>query len=111
MRSKRFTRGGLLTPWDARVLRARSVMLRAGAVMEWHTTGAREELLIAIAGAVEVETEGGGRRRRRRLLGGACCFLPQETVHRVVNRSRRLAHYLYVTAPRTSMRAHATSSR
>ncbi len=94
-------------PEEARVLRARAVTLRPGAAVEWHTTGEREELLVAVGGSVDVEAQDdwpAGRRglrlRRVRLKAGSCLFLPQGTRHRVVNRSPRLARYLYVTAPR-----------
>lgn len=68
--------------------------------MDWHTTGAREELLIALRGRVALEVQMSARRVRRRLVAaGACAFLPPAMRHRVLNRSTRAAHYLYVTAP------------
>jgi mannose-6-phosphate isomerase-like protein (cupin superfamily) len=76
--------------------------------MDWHSTGDREELLILLAGRVEVEARpGGGARRagasaritRVALSVGQCAFIPSEIPHRVFNRSRTAARYLYVTAP------------
>jgi mannose-6-phosphate isomerase-like protein (cupin superfamily) len=102
--SKRFARSGLLTPETAKVLRARSVILGPGRAIDWHTTDVREELVLAMAGLLLLETgvaDGvGGARRRVHLAAGRCCFLPRRTWHRIVNRSHRHAHYLYITAPR-----------
>ena len=87
-------------PPTARGLRARSVVLGRGQMMEWHSTRTREELLIALSGAVNVEVASpASRRRRTRLIAGQCAFLPRETMHRVVNDSKTKAHYMYVTAP------------
>ena len=67
--------------------------------MEWHTTGVREELLVILAGRVVLELQPSSSRRRVVSLGeGQCAFLPQATMHRVVNRSTHPARYLYVTA-------------
>lgn len=68
--------------------------------MDWHSTGTREELLIALSGQLHVETQNSSSQlQRRSLRAGYCLFLPRRTLHRVVNRSARLARYLYVTAP------------
>ena len=87
-------------PLHARGLRASTVVLKPGAVMGWHSTQAREELLIALKGQVRVEVNGLLRRIHRiPLNAGQCVFLPHRTLHRVVNRSSARASYLYVTAP------------
>ena len=100
MRVVSYQREGRLVPMAARGLRARSVMLARGQMMEWHSTRTREELLIALSGVVNVEVASvASRRRRARLITGQCVFLPRETMHRVVNDSRTNAHYIYVTAP------------
>ena len=95
-----YQREGRLVPQAARGLRARSVELGPGQVMEWHSTHDREELLIALKGRVRLEVWMTPRRtRRRQLAAGQCAFLPRKTRHRVVNGSKMLAHYVYVTAP------------
>jgi mannose-6-phosphate isomerase-like protein (cupin superfamily) len=67
--------------------------------MGWHSTHAREELIIALAGSLTLELQRSPRRLRRvALRGGACVWLPSRTRHRVLNRSRAMAAYLYVTA-------------
>ena len=87
-------------PPTARGLRARSIVLGPGQVMDWHSTHHREELLIALRGHVSVEVQVAlDRRCRVRLAAGQCAFLPHETVHRVVNDSGARAHYMYVTGP------------
>ena len=89
-----------MVPRDAAGLRARSVVLQHGQIMDWHSTQSREELLITLSGTVTVEVQSAPRRICRLPLGaGRCLFLPTQTRHRLVNRSRTTAHYLYVTAP------------
>ena len=94
-----YHRAGRLVPLSARGLRARTVVLNAGQCMDWHSTHDREELLIALRGQVRVDVASSRITHHRRLLAGHCLFIPQQTRHRVVNRSRRLAAYCYVTAP------------
>ncbi len=68
--------------------------------MDWHSTRTREELVLVLSGAVELETAGPHSRvRRLRLKAGQCAFLPSRLLHRVVNRSHAQAAYIYVTAP------------
>lgn len=67
--------------------------------MAWHSTGAREELLIVLEGRVVLEVEAAKNRvSRRAITSGSCAWLPTSLVHQVINRSRRSALYLYVTA-------------
>jgi mannose-6-phosphate isomerase-like protein (cupin superfamily) len=65
--------------------------------MAWHSTKRKEELLLGLAGTVAVEVCRGRRVRRLTLRPGRYVFLPQETRHRVVNRSPAPARYLYIT--------------
>ena len=93
-----YVRAGRLVPSNARVLHARSIVLERAAVMDWHSTQDREELLCVMRGWVQLEAEvGSGRIRRVRLLAGQCAFLGEHVRHRVVNRSGARARYLYVT--------------
>ena len=87
-------------PPSASGLRSRAVVLRSGGVMDWHSTGLREELLLVIRGALQLEIEAPSARRilRRSLRAGRSAFVPARTMHRVVNRSARSALYLYITA-------------
>ena len=67
--------------------------------MDWHSTGRREEVVIVLAGRARLEVRGDSRRLRiSDVRRGQCVFLPQQTVHRLLNRSRRPAYYVYVTA-------------
>ena len=89
---------GRLVPKRKRGLRAGSVILRPGAMMPWHSTKEREEMLIALAGRVLIEAEDARGRLRQAILSEGCCaLLPPHTSHAVSNRSRRTARYLYVT--------------
>ncbi|MBI1992786.1 MAG: cupin domain-containing protein [Candidatus Omnitrophica bacterium] len=95
-------RDGRLIPRNSRGLRGGSVILRPGETMAWHSTGSREELLIALEGRVRVEAQTSRRSVRSiSLKSGSCVFLPEATRHRVVNRSRAAARYLYITAAAT----------
>ena len=72
--------------------------------MDWHSTRAREELLIALDGRIRVEVltsrrTSALRARQIPLNAGECLYLPRHTQHRVLNMSRTPARYLYVTAP------------
>jgi len=94
-----YRRAGRLVPRRSHGLRAGSVVLKPRQAMDWHSTKDREELLIILAGGVSLEVQTLRRRRRARSLSaGQCAFIPAETTHRVVNRSRTIARYLYVTA-------------
>ena len=90
-------RPGRLTPPPARILRARSVQLSPAGSMDWHSTRNREELLIALHGVMRLEVLPRGGLTLR---AGESTFLPPRTRHRVVNRSRRIARYVYVTGGR-----------
>ena len=100
-----YRRRGRLIPRRTHGLRAGSVTLRPQGAMDWHSTGDREELLILLAGRVQVEVDSARRAgasariTRVALSAGQCAFIPSEILHRVLNRSRTAARYLYVTAP------------
>lgn len=88
-----YRKSGRLIPKREKGLRARSVALDAAAVMPWHTTGSREELLLVIAGRVRVEL----KRGFRTVAAGDSLFLPAQTAHQVVSRSKGIVRYVYVT--------------
>jgi len=81
-----------------RGLRAGSVVLTPGEVMDWHSTKGREELLILLSGRVQLEVDT-QHRSRFALRAGQCAYVPGRTKHRVLNRSSARATYVYVTAP------------
>jgi quercetin dioxygenase-like cupin family protein len=100
-------RAGRVVPAEARFLKARVVRLARGGAMPRHSTQRREELLVALEGAVEVDVEvrapaGRGRSapaiRRVPLAAGQTLFLPSATPHGVRNVGAGTARYLYVTA-------------
>lgn len=98
LRPVSYLREGRLVPKRPRGLRARSVLLGPGTVMDWHSTEQREELLIALAGTVRVEiSRTKGAPAALVLRRGQSLLLPKATEHRVLNRSRSRSHYLYVT--------------
>lgn len=94
-----FARPGRIVPPSAKHLRGRSIHLVPGRSIAWHTTGRREEIVIAVGGRLWLEREDRtGRLRPIVLAEGQCVFLPSGVRHRVVNRSRQTSRYLYVTA-------------
>ena len=90
-------RPGKLLPSQAKRLRGRSLALKPGRAMAWHSTGSREELLMILTGRLQLELRARTGRRALALVAGQCAFIPQDVVHRMVNRSRRPARYLYLT--------------
>ena len=99
MTRRTFRTPGRLIPSASRGLRARAVRLSTGGVMDWHTTGEREELLLGLRGRVRVEIDAGRAVRQIPLTAGESVFLPRRIRHRVVNASPRASVYLYVTGP------------
>ena len=67
--------------------------------MPWHTTDDREELIVVLTGRIQIDAERSQDRLRTVLQAGQCALLPSRTRHAVVNRSTRIARYVYVTAP------------
>ena len=92
-------RAGRIGPRRRRGLRSRVVVLRTGGVMEWHSTRTREELLLVLMGRLQLEARASsGRMRTLTLTSGEYAVIPSQTWHRLRNRSRARARYLYVTA-------------
>lgn len=98
--SKRsYRRAGKLLPSSARHLKGRSVRLSPGQTVEWHSTRDREELIVVWRGSVALEVQQRPEHiRALTLTAGDTAFLTSRVWHRVVNRSRRPAQYIYVTA-------------
>jgi len=92
-------RAGRLIPKRLRGLRAGAVVLKPRELMTWHSTQAREELLIVLTGMVTLDIHVNGRRatRKVRLRAGQCAWLRSRTRHCVRNHSTRTARYVYVT--------------
>ena len=100
VRAQSYRQQGRLVPPSAQGLRAATVVLQPGALMDWHSTQLREELLIALSGQVRLDVQAAaGVLQRVSLTAGHCVFLGRATRHRVVNRSTIPASYIYVTAP------------
>ena len=81
-------------------LKARAVRLTAGSVMEWHSTGAREEFLLVMEGRCMVEARvasSAARLRRLALSAGACAYLSRNVDHRVLQQGKDAVLYVYVT--------------
>lgn len=99
VRRRSYARAGRLVPSWAKRLRGRSVRLSSGEGVAWHSTDDREEILIALAGSLQLEVaQDRDRVKRVTLSAGHSAFLSHAVRHRVLNRSRHRAHYLYLTA-------------
>ena len=97
--TRSFHRGGTLLPPHAAHFKGRAIRLSPGQAIEWHSTRRREEVLLVFRGAISLERCSDGERiRTMTLSAGRLAFIPAQTWHRVVNRSRRQAHYIYLTA-------------
>ena len=97
--TRSYRRPGKLLPQSARHFKGRSIRLPAGEAVEWHSPRRREEVILIFRGSVSLEVrDGDGRIHATRLTDGRLAFITPQVWHRVVNRSRRQAHYLYITA-------------
>ena len=84
----------LVTPEDAKRMRARVVVLEHGSEIGEHTTECREELVIVLEGKIVLVGPDG----ERVLEKGQAAFIPIDTVHNVLNRTEKKARYIYVLA-------------
>jgi len=84
----------LVTPEDAKRMRARVVTLEAGKEVGEHTTENREELVIVLEGSVVLIGPDG----EHPLKVGQAAFIPLDTLHNVKNRTKKQARYMYVLA-------------
>lgn len=90
---------GKLVPSSAQHFKGRSIRLPPGEDVEWHSTRHREEVILVFLGAVVVEVRGDRDQiHSTDLSKGHAAFLLPRVWHRVVNRSRRQARYVYLTA-------------
>lgn len=86
----------LLAKPESVCLHSGLVTLAPGQECGWHSTEDHEELIICLAGAGEIATEGGGQRP---LSAGHYAYNPPQTRHNVCNTGRELMRYIYVVAP------------
>jgi len=86
----------LLSKEEGVRMRSGLVTLEPGKDCGWHSTDNYEELIICLAGAGEVETEGTGRRP---IAAGQYAYNPPDLRHNVFNTGTALMRYIYVVAP------------
>jgi len=83
-------------PPQSVAMRSGYVTLAAGATVGWHTTGAREELIIVLAGAGDACF----RDKPTMAVGaGAAVYVPPQCEHDIVNTGLEPLRYIYVVAP------------
>lgn len=86
----------LLSKDDAVRMRSGMMTLAPGADCGAHSTDNYEELIICLAGAGEIESEGLGRRP---IAAGQYAYNPPHTRHNVFNTGTERLRYIYVVAP------------
>jgi len=86
----------LLSKEEGVRMRSGLVTLEPGKDCGWHSTDNYEELIICLAGAGEIETEGTGRRP---IAAGQYAYNPPDLRHNVFNTGTALMRYIYVVAP------------
>jgi quercetin dioxygenase-like cupin family protein len=84
----------LVTPEEAKRMRARVVELEPGKAVGEHTTEDREELIVVLEGTVVLQSPEG----EHVLKVGQAAFIPLDTVHNVKNTTKKKARYMYVLA-------------
>jgi len=86
----------LLGKVDTVGMRSGLVVLQPGKDCGWHSTDNYEEMIICLAGAGEVRSEGGPPRA---LAAGQYAYNPPHSRHNVVNTGSEAMRYIYVVAP------------
>jgi mannose-6-phosphate isomerase-like protein (cupin superfamily) len=87
----------LLTPGQQSVsMRSGVVTLQPGEAVGWHSTGAREELVIVLSGRGEARGRAGAPTP---MHAGAALYVPPEHEHDIVNTGADVLRYVYVVAP------------
>ena len=86
----------LLEKGQSAGMRSGLVTLEPGEDCGWHSTENYEELILCLAGAGEVETEGTGRRP---IAAYQYAYNPPRTRHNVFNTGTEPLRYVYVVAP------------
>jgi len=83
-------------PPQSVAMRSGYVTLPAGETVGWHTTGAREELIIVLAGA------GQARFRKKAAIpvrAGDAVYVPPECEHDMASSGPEPLRYIFVVAP------------
>jgi quercetin dioxygenase-like cupin family protein len=86
----------LLGKGQAVGMRSGLVTLKPGESCGWHSTEEYEELILCLAGAGQVQTEGGGQRP---ISANHYAYNPPRTRHNVFNSGTEPMRYVYVVAP------------
>jgi quercetin dioxygenase-like cupin family protein len=84
----------LVTPEDAKRMRARVVVLEPGQEVGEHTTENREELIVVLEGTIVLIGPDG----EHQLKVGQAAFIPLNALHNVKNKTKKKARYMYVLA-------------
>lgn len=82
-------------PPETAGMRAGLVVLAPGASVGRHTTGDREEVIVALEGRGEVRVEG---EAALALAAGTAAYVPPRREHDVVNTAEGPLRYVYVVA-------------
>jgi len=84
----------ILKPPRSKVLKSGRVCLSAGEDVGEHITEKKEELIIILEGTATIVIDG----KVKTMSKGECYFIPENTKHNVINRSKNKLEYVYTVA-------------
>ncbi len=87
-------------PPQSVAMRSGYVTLRAGETVGWHTTGAREEFIIVLAGAGEACFR---EKPSISVRAGVAVYVPPQCEHDIVSSGPEPLRYIYVVAPAVTL--------
>lgn len=70
------------------------VVLKKGEEVGEHTTQNKEEIIVVLEGEVILYIEG---QRFKKVKSNSLIYIPQNVKHNVVNKTKRLSKYIYIT--------------
>jgi quercetin dioxygenase-like cupin family protein len=100
-------RHSLIKPPLSVSLRSGSVSLEPGEEVGEHKTEGREEAIIILHGTATVVCEGEAYEAKEKQF----VYIPPESVHNIINNSKKLLEYVYIVTPvgNASIEGHSHS--
>lgn len=89
------TRESLIHPPQSEKLKSGCVVLKPGEAVGEHTTDAREEVLVVVAGTATIIVE----QESAEIQAPGFVYIPAQKMHNVTNRTETELKYVYVVTP------------